>query len=100
MVRDNAHVIVVGNEKGGSGKSTTAFHLAIYLLYAGYRVATIDVDGRQQTLTHYVRNRRAHTRDTGRIAAAMLLQPEGSTALAAASIRPHLIVRDSTQPPA
>ena len=66
MARDGAHVIVVGNEKGGSGKSTTAFHLAIYLLYAGHRVATIDVDGRQQTLTHYVRNRRAHTRETGR----------------------------------
>jgi chromosome partitioning protein len=66
MARDGAHVIVVGNEKGGSGKSTTAFHLAIYLLYAGHRVATIDVDGRQQTLTHYVRNRRAHTRDSGR----------------------------------
>ncbi|MBU1303904.1 MAG: division plane positioning ATPase MipZ, partial [Alphaproteobacteria bacterium] len=42
----------------GSGKSTTAFHLAIYLLYLGYKVASIDVDSRQQTLTHYVRNRR------------------------------------------
>ena len=66
MARDGAHVIVVGNEKGGSGKSTTAFHLAVYLLYAGHRVATIDVDSRQQTLTHYVRNRRAHCRETGR----------------------------------
>jgi len=66
MARDGAHVIVVGNEKGGSGKSTTAFHLAVYLLYAGYRVATIDVDSRQQTLTHYVRNRRAHIQQTGR----------------------------------
>jgi chromosome partitioning protein len=53
-----AHVIVVGNEKGGSGKSTTAFHLAIYLLYQGFRVPSIDVDSRQQTLTNYVRNRR------------------------------------------
>jgi chromosome partitioning protein len=53
------HVIVVGNEKGGSGKSTTAFHLAIFLMYQGFRVATIDVDSRQQTLTQYVRNRRA-----------------------------------------
>jgi chromosome partitioning protein len=52
------HVIVVGNEKGGSGKSTTAFHLAIYLLYQGFRVASIDVDSRQQTFTNYVRNRR------------------------------------------
>lgn len=66
MVRDGAHVIVVGNEKGGSGKSTTAFHLAVYLLYAGHRVATIDVDSRQQTLTHYVRNRRAHAQESGR----------------------------------
>ncbi len=66
MARDGAHVIVVGNEKGGSGKSTTAFHLAVYLLYAGHRVATIDVDSRQQTLTHYVRNRRAHMQHTGR----------------------------------
>lgn len=53
------HVIVVGNEKGGSGKSTTAFHLAIFLLYQGFRVASIDVDSRQQTFTNYVRNRRA-----------------------------------------
>jgi chromosome partitioning protein len=52
------HVIVVGNEKGGSGKSTTAFHLAIHLLYLGFKVASVDADSRQQTLTHYVRNRR------------------------------------------
>jgi len=56
--RSGTHVIVVGNEKGGSGKSTTAFHLAIFLLYQGYKVASIDVDSRQQTLTNYVRNRR------------------------------------------
>lgn len=60
-----AHVIVVGNEKGGSGKSTTAFHLATYLLYQGFKVATIDVDSRQQTFTHYVRNRRAWARERG-----------------------------------
>jgi chromosome partitioning protein len=65
MARSGAHVIVVGNEKGGSGKSTTAFHLAVYLLYAGYRVATIDVDSRQQTFTHYVRNRRVFLQERG-----------------------------------
>ncbi|WP_137152150.1 division plane positioning ATPase MipZ [Devosia sp. FKR38] len=65
MARRGAHVIVVGNEKGGSGKSTTAFHLAIYLLHAGHRVASLDVDSRQQTLTHYVRNRRAYGREKG-----------------------------------
>lgn len=54
----SAHVIVLGNEKGGSGKSTTALHLAIYLIYQGYRVATIDADSRQQTLTNYIINRR------------------------------------------
>lgn len=58
MNRTGTHVIVIGNEKGGSGKSTTAFHLAIYLLYQGFRVASIDCDSRQQTFTHYVRNRR------------------------------------------
>lgn len=56
--RSGAHLIVLGNEKGGSGKSTTAFHLAVQLLYQGYNVATIDTDSRQQTLTHYVKNRR------------------------------------------
>jgi chromosome partitioning protein len=64
-VRQGAHVIVVGNEKGGSGKSTTAFHLAIFLLYQGHKVASIDVDSRQQTLTHYVRNRRDWSRAKG-----------------------------------
>lgn len=58
---NGAHVIVIGNEKGGSGKSTTSFHLAIYLLHQGFRVATIDVDSRQQSLTHYVRNRAVWT---------------------------------------
>lgn len=58
MARKSVHVIVVGNEKGGSGKSTTAFHLAIFLLYEGFKVASLDVDSRQQTMTHYVRNRR------------------------------------------
>tara|TARA_A100001391_G_scaffold160623_2_gene119325 strand:- start:1798 stop:2670 length:873 start_codon:yes stop_codon:yes gene_type:complete len=58
MQRSNAHVIVLGNEKGGSGKSTTAIHLAVHLLYEGFRVATIDADSRQHTLTTYVRNRR------------------------------------------
>ena len=42
---------------------------------------------------------RRNTRDTGRTAAAMLIQPEGQAALQIASVRPHLIVRDSCQPP-
>jgi chromosome partitioning protein len=55
----SAHVIVLGNEKGGSGKSTTAMHIAVSLLKAGQRVATIDLDCRQKTFTHYIENRRA-----------------------------------------
>jgi len=52
-----AHVIVVANEKGGSGKSTLSIHLSVALLKAGYRVATIDLDTRQQTLTRFYENR-------------------------------------------
>lgn len=65
MSQVGAHIIAVGNEKGGSGKSTTALHLAVYLLHQGYRVGTVDVDSRQQTLTRYMRNRRA-TVDTAK----------------------------------
>lgn len=61
-VSNTAHVIVLGNEKGGSGKSTTAMHVAVALLKAGQRVATIDLDSRQKTLTNYVGNRRAWAR--------------------------------------
>jgi chromosome partitioning protein len=61
----SAHVIVLGNEKGGSGKSTTAMHIAVSLLKAGQRVATIDLDSRQQTFTHYVENRRATAKRSG-----------------------------------
>lgn len=60
--RSRAFVIVLGNEKGGSGKSTTAMHLAIALSRAGQRVATIDLDPRQKTLTHYIDNRTAWSR--------------------------------------
>ena len=53
-----ARVIVVGNEKGGSGKSTVAMHISIALLKLGHRVATIDLDTRQKSFTTYVENRR------------------------------------------
>lgn len=53
------HVIVLGNEKGGSGKSTTAMHLIVALLRGGGSVGCLDLDARQGTLTRYVENRRA-----------------------------------------
>ena len=61
----SAHVIVLGNEKGGSGKSTVASHVAVGLLKAGQRVATIDLDARQQSFTHYINNRRSWAAHTG-----------------------------------
>jgi chromosome partitioning protein len=55
-----AHVLVIGNEKGGSGKSTTAMHIVVALLTEGARVATIDLDARQGTFTRYIENRGAY----------------------------------------
>jgi chromosome partitioning protein len=52
-----AHVIVFGNEKGGSGKSTAAMHVAVGLLKLGFTVGTIDLDARQGTFTRYLENR-------------------------------------------
>jgi len=50
-------VIVIGNEKGGCGKTTTAMHLIVSLLKLGFKVGTMDVDCRQQSLTRYIENR-------------------------------------------
>lgn len=52
-----AEIIVFGNEKGGSGKSTSAMHAAIALLRLGYKVGTLDLDARQGTFTAYMKNR-------------------------------------------
>ncbi len=52
------HVIVLGNEKGGSGKSTTAMHLIVALLRSGKTVGAMDLDLRQGSLTRYLENRK------------------------------------------
>jgi len=54
-----AHVIVLGNEKGGSGKSTCAMHVIVGLLRDGYSVGAIDLDARQATLSNYLAGRAA-----------------------------------------
>lgn len=54
-----AHIIVVGNEKGGSGKSTTCMHLATGLARLGHRVGALDLDLRQKSFGRYIENRRA-----------------------------------------
>jgi len=53
------HIIVFANEKGGTGKSTTAVHSAVALAAAGRRVAALDLDTRQRTLGRYLDNRAA-----------------------------------------
>ncbi|MEM7597927.1 MAG: division plane positioning ATPase MipZ [Pseudomonadota bacterium] len=53
-----AHIIVVGNEKGGAGKSTVSMHVATALSRMGHVVSTLDLDLRQKTLGTYVRNRK------------------------------------------
>ena len=56
---DRAHVIVLGNEKGGSGKSTSAVHVSLALAVAGLRVMVLDLDPRQRTTARYLENRAA-----------------------------------------
>jgi chromosome partitioning protein len=50
-------IIVIGNEKGGAGKTTTAMNLIISLSYLGFKITTIDTDVRQLSLTRYLENR-------------------------------------------
>jgi chromosome partitioning protein len=54
----HAHVIIVGNEKGGSGKTTTTMHLIVSLLRLGFNVGSMDIDARQRSLSRYIDNRR------------------------------------------
>src|SRR5512143_2181817 len=56
------HFIVFANEKGGTGKSTTAVHTAIALAASGHRVGALDLDSRQRTMTRYLENRDATMR--------------------------------------
>ncbi|MEQ9314677.1 MAG: division plane positioning ATPase MipZ [Henriciella sp.] len=58
-------VIVVGNEKGGAGKSTVSMHLAVALMRMEQRVGIIDLDVRQRTLTRYLENRLRWMQSTG-----------------------------------
>jgi chromosome partitioning protein len=60
-----AHIIVVGNEKGGSGKSTTSMHVATALVRSGFRVGALDLDLRQKSFGRYVENRRAYLARAG-----------------------------------
>lgn len=64
-IERRANVIVLGNEKGGSGKSTAAMHLIVGLLREGYRVGAIDLDARQGTLGGYLAARERFAAEKG-----------------------------------
>lgn len=59
------HLIVLGNEKGGSGKSTTAMHITVALLSEGYQVGVMDLDARQRTSSRYIENRNNYMEENG-----------------------------------
>lgn len=82
-----AKVIVVGNEKGGAGKSTIAIHLVAGLLHAGARVGVLDLDLRQQSMGRFFEHRRAWLSAAGESAPMPLelpLAPDGAVLARAA----------------
>src|SRR5688572_24193076 len=81
------HFIVFANEKGGTGKSTTAVHTAIALAASGHRVGALDLDQRQRTMTRYLENRDATMRRLGKELARAgyeVLEDQSETGLQAA----------------
>ena len=85
-----AHFIVFANEKGGTGKSTTAVHTAVALAASGHRVGALDLDSRQRTMTRYLENRDATMRRLGKElpkATYEVLEEQSEEALAAALLR-------------
>ncbi len=65
MAGASPHFLVFANEKGGTGKSTTAVHSAVALAARGRRVAALDLDTRQRTLGRYLDNRAATIKRLG-----------------------------------
>ena len=70
-----AQVIVVGNEKGGAGKSTLAIHIVCGLMHAGRKVAILDLDLRQRSMAHFFSHRAAWTAANG-VTLPMPVQPD------------------------
>jgi chromosome partitioning protein len=63
--RSGPHIIVLGNEKGGSGKSTTAMHLTVALMKQGATVGCVDLDARQASLSRIIENRQTFMESKG-----------------------------------
>lgn len=62
MVQSKPHIFVIGNEKGGAGKTTCSMHLIAGLLDQKYKIASIDIDSRQHSLTTYINNREGYNK--------------------------------------
>lgn len=85
------HVIVVGNEKGGAGKSTLAIHITTGLLHAGKRAAIIDLDLRQKSMARFFANRAAWSQANSQVLP-LPVEPDmgDGKALARASVEEQL----------
>lgn len=59
------HIILIGNEKGGSGKTTTCMHIMVALMRMGFKVGSMDIDARQRSLSRYIENRRKTSQKEG-----------------------------------
>jgi chromosome partitioning protein len=57
VITARPHRITFANEKGGTGKSTTAVHVAVALAFSGKPVVAFDLDHRQRTMDRYFENR-------------------------------------------
>lgn len=65
MDKKDGHIIVLGNEKGGTGKSTLAMHIIVGLLEKGKKVAVFDLDARQKSVARYLQNRQTFMANGG-----------------------------------
>lgn len=65
MDNNKTHIIVIGNEKGGAGKTTTTMHLISSLLHLGLKVTSVDADCRQKSLSRYLENRAHYLKKHG-----------------------------------
>ncbi|WP_438850786.1 division plane positioning ATPase MipZ [Brevundimonas nasdae] len=86
------HVIVLGNEKGGAGKSTLAIHIVTGLLHAGRTVAIIDLDLRQRSMQRFFTNRLSWVEANGHTLPQPIIPDMGDgKALAKASVDEQII---------
>lgn len=78
-----SHIIVVGNEKGGAGKSTVSMHVASALARLGFRVGALDLDLRQKSFARYIENRQKFLAGEGLVLASAVMGtlPEADPAL-------------------